>query len=116
MSTNRQVELANRRPVRALSSGARKPGFVSPCGHGTGSRGKSPHGDNSHYTIYGGENIAHTLANRYEQGPSVGNLPPYFRADIVVELRFEMSGIERTIKEDCKVQVELLNRQITRVR
>jgi hypothetical protein len=62
------------------------------------------------------ENVAQMLANLYEQGPPVGNYPRTFRAELVVELRCELSGIERTIKENCKVQVELLNRQITGIR
>jgi len=62
------------------------------------------------------ENVAQMLANIYEQGPPVGNYPRTFRAELVVELRCELSGIERTIKENCKVQVELLNRQITGIR
>lgn len=62
------------------------------------------------------ENVAQTLANIYEQGPPVGSYPRTFRAELEVELRCELSGIERTFKENCMVQVELLNRQITGIR
>ena len=62
------------------------------------------------------ENVAQALASIYEQPPPVGNFPRALRAELLVELKCDILGVEVLFKEKSLVQVDLLNRQITGVR
>lgn len=59
------------------------------------------------------EDVVLRLARIYGESPVVGNFPRTFRAEIKIELRCKIQGVDRVFEEMSTVQVDYRNRQIT---